>query len=105
MKEKKSLRAGGPTMIGALLKELLETKLPLRPISKELAIWEHWDRAVGIEIAKHAKPQGFKNGILFVHTEHAIWATELQYRSAQIRTKLNKAIGEDLIREIQFRTA
>lgn len=103
MSDRKSPRNSQPTALAALLKSVLQNKLPLEPISKELKIWEQWEKSVGGEITKHAQPQYFRNGVLFVHTKHALWATELQYRAPQIRARLNQALGEELVREIQFR--
>ncbi len=103
MSQKKNANSGMPSPIAALLKDFLDKQSSLKPISKELRIWECWDASVGAEISRHAKPQYFRNGILFVGTKHAMWTTELQYRAHQIRAKLNEALGENLIQEIQFR--
>jgi predicted nucleic acid-binding Zn ribbon protein len=92
-----------PMSLGAVLKEILARRSPMNIVGKELRIWEEWDKAVGAEIAKNARPQQLRAGILWVETKHPLWATELQYRGEAIRQKLNEAVGEELVKEIRAR--
>lgn len=97
------MKKDDPSSLGAVLKEILGRRNNMQSIGKELRIWEEWDRAVGPEIAKNARPQQFRSGVLLIETSHALWATELQYRGESIRQKLNECLGKDYIREIKTR--
>ena len=97
------MRKDEPLSLGAVLKEILGRRSPMNFVGKELRIWEEWDRVVGGEIAKNAKPQQLRAGVLWVEASHPLWASEMQYRGETIRQKLNEAIGEELIKEIRTR--
>ncbi len=103
MLKRPSKKPAAPSHIGDSLKSLFKGQLKAPEASAEWKIWELWEKSVGAEISKHSKPKAFKNGILFVDTNHSLWASELQLRSHQIRTKLNKALGSEMVKEIHFR--
>ena len=95
----------GPTSVGAVLKEILAHKPIIQHINRERSIWDIWDKSVGKDVAKHARPKNFRNGVLFVETNHPIWNTELQFQSHTIRAKLNENLGSELVKEIHFHSA
>lgn len=92
-----------PNSLGAVLKELIKNYRPLNLVGKELRIWEEWDSIVGPEVAKNARPQQLRGGVLLVETSHPLWSSELQFRSETIRQKLNEKFGADFIKEIRAR--
>lgn len=97
------MKKSGPTHISENLQSLFRHELKAPNLGAELKIWEFWEAAVGQEIARQTNPKMFKNGILFVDAKHSAWVVELQFRSHQILDKLNKSIGYELVKEIQFR--
>jgi predicted nucleic acid-binding Zn ribbon protein len=103
MLKRSSKKPAVPSHIGDSLKSLFQGPLKAPNVSAEWKIWELWEQSVGTEISRQAVPKTFKNGILFVSARSALWASELQLRSHQIRMKLNTALGQELIREIHFR--
>jgi predicted nucleic acid-binding Zn ribbon protein len=100
--QKKPPKSAGPSKIGDLLGEFLHINMPTT-INDEVRLFTHWKAAVGAEIAKRAAPTSFKNGVLFVETQHSAWITELNARRHHIQRKLNELMGKELVREIFFR--
>lgn len=96
-------KRGGLSHVSDILNYLFDNEVKAPQVSTEMRIWEHWAKSVGPEIARHASPKGFKNGVLFVETKHPAWATELRFKAPRIRQRLNEALGKELVTEIQFR--
>ncbi len=70
----------------------------------ELAqIWDRWDRIVGKAVAENAQPAAFKGKILMVHVNSSTWLHQLQFIKAEMISKLNKALGKELVKEIKFK--
>jgi len=66
-------------------------------------IWNLWDRAVGENIAKNARPEAFKGKLLLVHVTSSAWAHELQFLKSDIIAKVNEVLGKTLVEEIKFK--
>ncbi|MCL5943118.1 MAG: DUF721 domain-containing protein [Actinobacteria bacterium] len=64
-----------------------------------------WAEAVGEENARNARPRSLRGGRLVVTTSSPIWAHALQMMAAEIVARLNRLLGEELVREAVFRTA
>jgi len=57
---------------------------------------------LGEEIAGQTKPLYFKNGIITVACLSSLIMQELQYREREIVEKINKQIGEDIIKKLNY---
>ena len=101
MTEKRK-RMSRPAPIGDLLKAAFEGK-PAERRLKEGKIWMVWEGAVGGQIAANASPAAFRDGTLTVFVSNAPWMQQLGYMKNEIRSRLNTAIGEELVREIFFK--
>ncbi|MBC8432817.1 MAG: DUF721 domain-containing protein [Desulfobacterales bacterium] len=66
-------------------------------------IWNLWDRAVGENIAKNARPEAFKGKLLLVNVTSSAWAHELQFLKSDIIAKVNEVLGKVLVEEIKFK--
>jgi predicted nucleic acid-binding Zn ribbon protein len=88
--------------IGGVLNELLKH---FRPEAEQgmLRIWRVWDRAVGAEIARNARPAAVKGSILLVHVTSSTWLHHLQYRKGDLLARLNDALGQAAVSEIKFK--
>lgn len=64
-------------------------------------VWEHWREIVGPSIADHADPTSLKEGVLKVRADSPAWATEIGYLGGEIQTRINKAVGSDLVSEVR----
>jgi predicted nucleic acid-binding Zn ribbon protein len=88
--------------IGSILKKAITNCR--RDSDKELtAIWGLWNTAVGKAIAENAQPEAFKGKILLVNVSNSIWFHQLQFLKKEIITKINDAMGNELVEEIKFK--
>lgn len=64
-------------------------------------VWSRWQHIVGPAIAEHAEPSSLKGGRLRVRVDSPAWATEIGYLSDQITASVNRAVGVELVHELQ----
>jgi hypothetical protein len=75
--------------------------LPFNP--EDADIWNFWDEVVGVPISENAKPSRIKNGVLRITVSDPIWLQELQFMEGHIRKRLNKKLGRNAVKRIEFR--
>jgi hypothetical protein len=82
-------KTGGAAHIGGVLTELLQH---LRPEAEQgmRRIWRVWDRAVGADIARNARPAAFKGSIL------------LDFKGDLV-ARLNDDLGQAVVSDIKFK--
>lgn len=91
-----------PAPVSNLLGDLLRgTPAELR--LKEGRIWVVWEEAVGSRIAAHAQPATFREGTLTLHVDSSPWLQQLNYLKKDLIAKVNDALGEELVKELQFK--
>ncbi|QXE93130.1 DUF721 domain-containing protein [Geomonas subterranea] len=91
-----------PAPVTDLLSALLRgTPAELR--LKEGRIWEVWDEAVGDKIASHAQPATFREGTLTLHVDSSPWLQQLNYLKKDLIAKVNEALDEELVKELQLK--
>ena len=90
------------THIGGILPGLLQR---YRPETDQgmLRVWEVWDRLVGEDVARNARPAAFKGSLLLVHVSNSTWLHHLRYLKKEIVERLNSDFGQPLISEIKFK--
>ena len=93
---------GGATHIGGILPGLLQL---YRPEADQgmLRIWQVWDRLVGEDIARNARPAAFKGSLLLVYVTSSVWLHHLQYSKKEIVKRLNDDFGQPLVSDIKFK--
>jgi predicted nucleic acid-binding Zn ribbon protein len=74
---------------------------PSTPLGR---VQEVWERAVGPAVAEAACPTAERAGVLTVTCSAAVWAQELTMMGDTLVTSLNRALGEELLRELRCRT-
>jgi predicted nucleic acid-binding Zn ribbon protein len=62
-----------------------------------------WDSVVGETIARVTTVERLKDGELYVRVRNPSWRMELNFRKKEIAERLNKSIGNDMVRTIIFR--
>ncbi|MFO7665795.1 MAG: DUF721 domain-containing protein [Desulfobacterales bacterium] len=67
------------------------------------SVFTIWKDVVGEAISNNSKPGGFKGKILLVYVSNPVWIQELQYYKKDIITKINDAIGKELVCDIKFK--
>ena len=70
---------------------------------REAEIWRLWPDVVGVTVASRAKPLRIIKGTLTVAVSSGPWMQELRFLSAIMKEKLNKHLGGEVVREIQFK--
>ena len=66
-------------------------------------IWDIWDSAVGRPIAMNAKPDSFKNGILFVNVSSSSWIHQLKFLEKEMILNINKQIDMTIVKQLRFK--
>ena len=85
-----------------ILSELLrDPSLPFR--IEDADIWRVWENEVGPAIARNAQPSWIKEGRLRVAVLDPIWLQELNFHESSIREKLNRKLGRETVKRIEFR--
>lgn len=81
----------------ALKENALEDKLA------PFMFFSEWPKIVGTQIAKHARPDSLKDGVLFVEVDSSSWAQELIFQKELILKRLQKNTSDDIeIRDLYF---
>lgn len=91
-----------PLALDAALGELTASLGITRKL-REYSIITSWEKLVGEQIARVAKPQRVEHGVLLVAVESAPWRAELTMRRREILAKINAATGKKAIVDIRFR--
>jgi predicted nucleic acid-binding Zn ribbon protein len=95
-------KSSGAAHIGGVLDGLLKQ---FRPEAEHgmLRIWRVWDRVVGGDIARNARPAAFKGSILLVHVTSSTWLHHLQYLKKDLLVRLNEDLGQTIVGDIKFK--
>jgi predicted nucleic acid-binding Zn ribbon protein len=78
-------------------------KLKLKMDDPELRARAAWKVAAGKKIAEHTRATGLVRGSLVVEVEDQIWQRQLKTLSGFLVRNLEKALGEVLVTDIDFR--
>jgi predicted nucleic acid-binding Zn ribbon protein len=90
-----------PTRVADTLERVIQRFDPDQRM-KVYRLWTFWDEEVGEAVAAHAQPAGFRAEVLSVRVDSPSWMQELQFLKEGIRERLNRRLGEELIRDIYF---
>lgn len=89
-----------------LLKDIIQEmiqKFALTDKLHEVKLQEAWYKLVGNVIAKQTTKVTFKEGVLVIYLSSSVLKEEFSFAKSKIIRKLNNAVSEELIKEIQFR--
>lgn len=92
----------GTYKLGDLVKAFLK-KSGLEEKMEELDLAKDWEAIAGPMIARHTKSLVLKNGTLTISVTSAPLRHTLSFSKAELITRLNEAIGRELIREVVIR--
>ncbi len=90
------------------LKDLLGPvgkKLRLDDPAASAALWRRWPEIVGDDVARNAEPTSLKQGVLRIRTTSPTWATEMSYLANDIKSRVNDALGREVVREVKIWTS
>lgn len=88
-----------PAIVGTLLPDAVQGS-PIARCLRESAVWKVWKSAVGPQIAAKTRPTAIRSGVLTVTVANATWLQELNFLKTELITRINEALGEELVREI-----
>lgn len=69
---------------------------------KQYALWNQWDRLLGTEVAKRARPLRWSGNTLVVAAADSCWLQELRMRQDEIVQKIRAAFPEVPLQSIRW---
>lgn len=96
-------RADGrdPKSVGATLSKMIVARGWRRNVTIG-GIETKWDELVGEQIAANSKPESFTDGTLTIRTRSTTWANQLKWMQQDLLTKIQQALGEELIDDLKI---
>ena len=85
----------------AAINKLLQTAGLESSVSQNKALLI-WDDVVGAKVAENTTPEKVEAGTLYIKASNPTWRQELMFKKEEILKKLNKKLGEKIIKEIKF---
>lgn len=65
------------------------------------SVMGRWEEIVGSDIAAHATPVSFENGVLTVRAESTAWATQLRWLTATLLARMDEAVGAGVVTDLR----
>ena len=96
------MRASTPKQISGVLDSVIQNLGIGQRLKKAEAV-DKWSDVVGEQIGKVTKPLRVEGETLIVHVTSAVWRNELIFLKRELIAKVNKAVGQNIIKEIIFR--
>lgn len=100
--ERQGRSSPGPQHIGTILESFFRQQGIEEPIRVHRAVVE-WDSIVGDTVSRRAKAVQIEHGTLIVEVQSPGWMHRLQMQESDLRGRINRYFGEDLIHRIRFR--
>ena len=86
-----------------VLQKLLESQVG--PVSDQYLrwkLWLGWKDIVGETVSKHSEPISYRNGLLWLWVENAVWVQQMGFMSESIKEAINKKFRPGFVKEIRF---
>jgi predicted nucleic acid-binding Zn ribbon protein len=90
-----------PRPVSLALTALTDRLAPATTLARVQRIWE---QAAGEAVARACHPTAERNGVLTVICSEAVWAQELDLMGSEVSSRLNEALGEQLVKGLRCRT-
>lgn len=85
------------------LRSILE-RMGLDKRQTSLQIQRIWSQSLDPNLVAHARPAGLHKGTLFVNVDSSVWLDEIvRYRRREILTRLQHALGSNVVQRLSFR--
>lgn len=78
------------------------SQLPHASWVQEYRVWTAWEKVVGEDVARVARPLKIQDGKLFVMVSHPVCVQELQFGKGRITARLNQQVGRAVIKSLFF---
>jgi len=76
------------------------SRLGLRRDLDDYRIFEAWERVVGAQIARNARPIRLDAKRLVINVKSAVWMQELSLLREDIRQRINDWMGRELVQDL-----
>jgi predicted nucleic acid-binding Zn ribbon protein len=93
---------GDPQPLGAAITRLLAERGWQQQVAVGSA-FARWEQIVGAELAAHARPEGFGDGVLTVVADSSAWAAQLRLLAGTLVQRLNAELGHGTVRRVKVR--
>jgi predicted nucleic acid-binding Zn ribbon protein len=93
---------GDPQPLGAAISGLLAERGWQQQVAVGSA-FGRWEQIVGAELAAHARPEAFGDGVLTVVADSSAWAAQLRLLAATLVQRLNAELGQGTVRRVKVR--
>jgi predicted nucleic acid-binding Zn ribbon protein len=98
-KQKPPSRTDEPTLLGDLLKEVIEEEGWTREVNVHQLL-ARWPALVGPVNAAHSQPESYADTVLTVRAESSTWATSLRTMAPQLVAVLNEQLGQGTVTRV-----
>ena len=65
------------------------------------SVMGRWAEIVGPEVAAHAAPVSFEEGVLTVRAESTAWATQLRWLGSTLLERMDRAVGTGVVTDLR----
>ena len=93
------MRKSNQQSIGAVIRKLLKNQ-KLEGRLKELDVLKLSEELLGKNLMKYINDLSVKNGTLIIKVKSAVVRNELSYQKSEIIKKINKQVGNEILKEI-----
>lgn len=97
------MKGNQPELIKEVITDIIQDLSSGKKFSQR-QILEVWPEVAGKRIVQHTRPVMVRNGRLLINVDRSVWLYELtQKHKGRLLKRLQKKVGGDTLREIQFR--
>jgi predicted nucleic acid-binding Zn ribbon protein len=93
--------ARDPQPLGAATRDLARNRGWAARVAQGL-VFGRWPGVVGEQIAAHAIPTSFTDGVLTISAESTAWATQLRMVQRQLLAKIAAAVGDGVVSSLKI---
>ncbi len=90
-----------PDHISSLLGEMVERRHWQERFELH-EVFTFWEKAVGKDIARHARPAKFRGKVLWLDVSDSIWMQQLQFLKTTLLAKINSQFDSVEVEDIRF---
>ncbi len=91
-----------PLPIASILKPLLK-KYGLEAQMQVYTLIDRWEKIAGHQIASHTLPYQLKFKKLYLYVDSSVWMNHLNYLKEELKGKINREMGEPIVKEISLK--
>jgi len=96
------MRSSKPKRLELSITAALE-QLGLSARVRQYEVLERWSSIVGDHISSVTNPERIDRGKLIVRVTRSTWRNELTFLKKEIIAKINKAMNQEIVKDIIFR--